>query len=411
MAGLSLRELLPGLLFKKPELLPVYAYFIREVTSQRIMVPTGSCRPVALEAYESAASRSTLDRDLTLTAEAVKEKLQILAEFDLVSTREVEDLVIVKFKKIFLPPEEHLQQQGKGLDAVPMMKFSTFAEKYLEYMVNNNAPKTVENSKRVVEQFKRAMGDPLLTDLRATDLETYKEKRRQECSATTVNIDTRTLKAAMNLAVDWEYLPKNPFAGVRPIRQEKKLPVYITREDFQTLIELVEEPYLTRVIVFAALVGMRRGEVLNLQWKDVDLVGKQINVQSSEFYKVKHGKARILPITPDIEAVLNSIEERFDPFVFTDPEGDRLNGDYVTKKFKAYVRAAGFSEDLKFHSLRATFASWAAAAGVEPLVIKEILGHAYLKTTENYTRIPQKAMVKAMEEMGSSLALRHVFGK
>lgn len=411
MAVLSLRELFPGLLFRDPELLRVYAYFIREVTPQRNSIPTGSFRPVSLEAYESAASRSALERDLTLTAEAVKEKLQILAEFNLVSTREVEDLVIVKFKRIFLPPEEHLQQQGRGLDAVPMMKFSTFAEKYLEYMANNTAPKTVENSKRVVEQFKRAMGDPLLTDLRATDLEAYKEKRRREWSATTVNIDTRTLKAAMNLAVDWEYLPKNPFAGVRPIRQEKKLTAYISREDFQTLIDLIEEPHLKRVVVFAALTGMRRGEILYLQWKDVDYVGKQINVQSSEFYKVKHGKARPLPITPGVEAVLKSIEEPFDPFVFTNPEGERLSGDYVTKKFKAYIRAAGFKEELKFHSLRATFASWAAAAGVEPLVIKELLGHAYLKTTENYTRVPPKAMVQAMEKLGSGLSFRHVFGK
>jgi len=170
-------------------------------------------------------------------------------------------------------------------------------------------------------------------------------------------------------------------------RSTDQLPRFLTRDEFSTIISLVDGVKLINIFKFAALTGGRRGEILNLQWKDVDFMNELITIQSSKYYRVKHGKSRIIPLPKPVMPILKSIEPS-DLFVF-DIEGKwETKEDFVTKGFKKFSQAAGLDEEVKFHTLRATAASWWAQAGAAALQIKELLGHTYVKTTEQYTRIP-----------------------
>ena len=60
----------------------------------------------------------------------------------------------------------------------------------------------------------------------------------------------------------------------------------------------------------------------------------------------------------------------------------------------------GLDEDIHFHTLRATFASWVAESGASAFTIKELLGHTDVKTTEQYTRMPERALVEAVNAIG-----------
>jgi site-specific recombinase XerD len=64
----------------------------------------------------------------------------------------------------------------------------------------------------------------------------------------------------------------------------------------------------------------------------------------------------------------------------------------VSKKLKRYIRSAGLPENLHFHSLRHTFGTWGANAGIPSNVLKEMMGHSSIKTTEVYMGVDSKAM-------------------
>ncbi|MFN0159174.1 MAG: tyrosine-type recombinase/integrase [Bacteroidota bacterium] len=172
----------------------------------------------------------------------------------------------------------------------------------------------------------------------------------------------------------------------------------MTQDEFSEMLMCVEDEQLKKFYQLGVLTGMRRGELLYLTWENVSFEQKTISIESSEQYRVKQGKGRMLPMTPEIETILKSLREN-DPYIFTDKNGQPYKEDFVTKRFKKAVRAAELRGDFHLHCLRHTCATWLGCAGVEALTIKEILGHTYLKTTEAYTRIPGSQQRKAMERL------------
>lgn len=397
-------EFIPDSILDDPHCLRVWVFLLRNLSpiarTYRWDEETVTLRP------NQALIRKPLDTRLGLSEEELCKALDLLAELNEVHVRRFNAGFVVELKKIpvsTIPDTANADSAARN--RAPEITFRVFKDSYLENVKVNNSPKTLENAERVMKHAEKRFGNMLLSQLGPEHLEEYKQSRLTEiqqskddprAGVTTVNIDVRTLKAAMEYAIDWGYLRMNPFRRIRLIHQEKRVPEYLQQDEFQALLSVVPDKELRKLFQFGALTGMRRGEILNLEWSDVDLERNVITVQSSENYRVKHGKNRIIPISKKLEELLRGIE-RSDPYVFVNAKGEQYRKDYVTRQFKKAVRAAVLNEALKFHSLRATCASWIAVVGVPPLVIKEILGHAYVKTTEAYTRIPTKAMREALE--------------
>ena len=85
-----------------------------------------------------------------------------------------------------------------------------------------------------------------------------------------------------------------------------------------------------------------------------------------------------------------------DDFVFADSRGNRLNEDYVSKKFKEYVRVVKLDDKIHFHTLRHSFASLLVQRGVSLYVVKELLGHEALSTTQIYSHLQQQNLRDAV---------------
>ena len=103
------------------------------------------------------------------------------------------------------------------------------------------------------------------------DLEKFKEKRRLEnVSDVTINIDVRTLKAAIQLALDWKLIQEHPFEKAKPIRTTQKTKSYFTDEEIVKLLNAIKDEWFAGIVKFAILTGLRRGEILNLTWGDFD---------------------------------------------------------------------------------------------------------------------------------------------
>ena len=234
--------------------------------------------------------------------------------------------------------------------------------------------------------FQRICGNKPLPSYTLKDVEMYKSMRLGTCSPVTVNIEFRTLRAAFNLALKWKLLRSNPFEQSSQLRIPERLPVYFSKEDFKKFIAKVQEPFLKDLFLFAALTGLRLGEILNLDWQNIHLERRLIVVANSECFLTKTGRCRLVPMSNAVTDILSRREATrgMCAMVFH-AKGERLQHSYVQHKFKKYVRQVGLSDALRFHSLRHTFATWLVEGGVNIYEVQKLLGH---KTSE-----PQRSTV------------------
>ena len=202
-----------------------------------------------------------------------------------------------------------------------------------------------------------------------------------------MNVEIRGLRAVFNVALRWRLIESNPFCGMQLIRVNDVPPVYFSKEDFQKLISVIKENWLKDIVIFAVITGMRRGEILNLRWQDVDLQRRVIHIQSNPTFKTKQGKRRSIPLSDVAYQILITRFGRSTcEYVFS-LNNRNILGNFMTKKFKDYVLLVGLDEKLHFHSLRHTFASWLVQDGVSLYEVQKLLGHSNISVTQVYSHL------------------------
>ncbi len=122
---------------------------------------------------------------------------------------------------------------------------------------------------------------------------------------------------------------------------------------------------------------MRRGELFNLKWFDVDFARGVIHVRNT-----KTDRDRVVPMNEDVRQMLER-QPKASGYVFPSPRtGERLVD--IKYKFDEARKAAGIS-DFRFHDLQHTTATRLADAGENVVVIAELLGHGDIRTTKRYS--------------------------
>jgi integrase/recombinase XerC len=149
-----------------------------------------------------------------------------------------------------------------------------------------------------------------------------------------------------------------------------------------------------------AYAGLRRSELLGLDWQDVDLERRLLRVR-----KAKGGRQRTLPIHPALEPLfVDYLRIRAgDPeqALFVGVQGKRLSQTILTQTFLRYARAAGVTERKRVtpHTLRHVFASELLRAGANLRQIQELLGHKHLDSTQRYTRVTAHELRGAVKRL------------
>jgi integrase len=189
-----------------------------------------------------------------------------------------------------------------------------------------------------------------------------------------VNRDIAVLKRLFNLAIDWSLIDRNPVKKVALYRIDEKSMRVLSQDEQRRLIDAAA-PHFKPLIIVAINTGMRRGELLNLRWEQVDLRNLLITIEHS-----KNGRIRHLPINKSAQEALNELPEPHVGHVF------RYRGlpiKAVKTAFAGAVRRAGI-RPCRFHDLRHTFATRLVLAGVDLATVKELMGHADISTTMKY---------------------------
>lgn len=249
--------------------------------------------------------------------------------------------------------------------------------------------------------------------------QTKKKRGTGKVSQSTRHKRYRHLKTFFRWCTKAGHIDRNPLDTVSAPDKDKSLPSYLTPSELDRLLEYIEwhgknKPnacgilpdvgWLRDSIILAVATGLRRGELLNLRWSDVDLSERRIRVRNRKdgSFRTKSGAERVVPVRGEaLEVLQRRSDERdeFDGPVITDRDGNRPKANRLTRGFKRMVRGAKLKgrEDLRFHSLRHSCGAWLASQGVSERIIQEILGHASSQTTQIYSHVAGAALEEAME--------------
>ena len=267
------------------------------------------------------------------------------------------------------------------------------AAEWLRYVEHDRAckPSTLTDYRHTSDRIMRDLGQLRLEDVTPELLERWKG---------TLNVSNRTvakylviLHGIFRRAMKVWGLPRNPAAEIeRPrYRVSDDLDAF-SPEEVWALVRAASSEKDGALFLTAAFTGLRMGELLALEWRDVAFSGDVIRVRRS--YNAhggvgtpKSGKVRSVPMVPDVAQSLASLTGRADftgekDLVFPSEFGTFMDASALRDRYKAALARAGLRA-LRFHDLRHTFGTLAVRRAEVPAV-QAWMGHSDIQTTMRY---------------------------
>jgi integrase len=212
------------------------------------------------------------------------------------------------------------------------------------------------------------------------------------------------LRYIFNLALEWEIpgVSKNPTRGVSLLRDDKKCERFLSRKEAQRLykaIEKSENPQLKFIVPLLLMTGVRKRELFDAQWKDLDF--------RNRIWNIPFGKTgfRAVPLSDGTIAILNQIPRLpNNPYIVPNPETGKPYRS-VFYSWNTARKAAGLPE-VRMHDLRHSFASFLVNNGRTLYEVQRLLGHTQIRTTMKYAHLAQgtllDAATAAMDALGAA---------
>jgi site-specific recombinase XerD len=288
----------------------------------------------------------------------------------------------------------------------PLKMFSELEHKITEYVSNNYRKGTAKIYKNVLRNFVKILNDKPLNQITNKDIEYYKSHRLNEVTSTTINIDLNTLKSIFNIGIKFGWCVYNPVKGIKKISVPQKERLSMNEKEIALLLkEVKKDTTMRNIILFGLYTGCRLNEILNLQWKDIDLNERIIHIRNKEDFRTKTGKSRLIPFGGKLYSVISKMLQidnnviKFhspDAYLFSKPFNGKYSDSYTTHRFKHYIRKADLPEKYHFHCLRHTFITNCIKSGINVNFVQALAGHSELKTTLGYTHIGIEVLKKAI---------------
>ena len=244
-----------------------------------------------------------------------------------------------------------------------------------------------------------------------------KDKHKAGGASTTTNRDIAALKACISKAVEWGVIDAHPLQGLKPSKVDRSAPIRLVSEDEEKRLrkalrdrdqemrrdqsrrsERKNQPtlpdygeyvdLLEPMILLALNTGLRRGELLNLRWADVN--SDQLIVQGGT---AKNSQSRIIPLNMQSARILRAWESNSE-WVFPGPGDSPLTN--IDRRWRSIKEAAN-TPNMRFHDLRHTFATRLLQKGVDIRTVSNLLGHRDIATTARYLHTTDETKRKAVE--------------
>lgn len=291
-----------------------------------------------------------------------------------------------------------------------IITLQAFAKEYYAFLVESHSTAYV---KSVDLSFKHLMSffdkRTSLSSLNLKKLEDF-FKLLSRTSPKGTYVYYRNLKAAFNKAVDWGYIETNCLCRLKLPRKQKTFPAFVNEEQLVSICNNVINKSIKNIILIAFFTGMRLSEILNLSINNVDLAQNLIIVGDEGFHS-KTKKQRKIPMNNAVRQILSCIinnripnlRDEMREFVFKKNNGMKYTGNYVSKIFKQACRLSQIDASIHFHSLRHSFASNLVQKGANILIVRDLLGHTSVATTEIYAHLNIKTLRDLIETTNTNV--------
>lgn len=239
------------------------------------------------------------------------------------------------------------------------------------------------------------------------------------------------LNITLSQAVKWQIISTNPCIHVQPPNNKNKRIKMLTPEQVEILLEYTkasEFNVMYMPILLALTYGMRRVEILDLKWEDVDSESGLLHIRNN--LQMIKGEFVLLPTKTDLSqssvallpstiSILKQYENGQKVFkmafkseytncgyVCSRLDGSPLRPDYLTKTIKKLLEKCNLP-DIRFHDLRHTHATLLLMAGINPKVVAERLGHSKVDMTlDTYSHVLSQMQKEAAEKLDERLFKR-----
>ena len=272
-------------------------------------------------------------------------------------------------------------------------------------------PKSGEKQRSQLEWWKQELGHYFLADISPALIGEKRDMllggttrlKKKRSNATVVRY-LAALSHALSVAVkEWAWLDDSPMRKVRKPKESRGRVRFLSEIERKALLEACqqsENKYLYTIVVLALSTGMRRGEIINLKWDDINTKDSYLIL-----HETKNGERRRIPLTSHALECIKEMDKvrRIDtPLLF--PSDRKKVQSYFWKHWLKALKEAGI-EDFRFHDLRHTTASYLAMNGASIAEIAEVLGHKTLQMVKRYSHLSEGHTSKVVESMN-----RRIFG-
>jgi integrase len=238
------------------------------------------------------------------------------------------------------------------------------------------------------------LGAKRLDAISSEDIQRLKSRLRDRAPKTVNNV-LAVLGILLKKAVEWDVIDRMPCA-IRLLPIPKPSVGFYDFDDYERLVEAAKsDPNAHLIVLLGGEAGLRCGEMMALEWRDVDLSQRQICVQRSEWKShvtiPKGGRLRYVPMTVRLATALREHRHLRGERVLCQADGTTFSADVVKHHVERASRRAQLTTN-GVHRLRHTFCSHLAMRGAPARAIQELAGHADLTTTRRYMHLSPAAI-------------------
>jgi integrase len=319
------------------------------------------------------------------------------------------------------PQAERRAAQSHTLKSYILDVYAPWAETH-----HRDGTATIGNLKA---NFFSTLGDLKLSEITAWSIEKWRSERlKGGTKPSSVNRYLNPLKAALTRAVDWGFLSENPLAKVKPLRTDSQASVRFLSDEEESRLRAALDArekimkrerrsanawrkkrgykllpahtrgfadHLKPMVILSLNTGLRRGELFNLTWGDIDLERAMLTVGGQG---AKSGQTRHVPLNDEALGTLRRwrAQNLGASLVFPSASGERFTN--VTSAWRNLLKDAKITS-FRWHDMRHHFASRLVMEGVDLNTVRELLGHADTKMTLRYAHLAPAVKANAVARL------------
>jgi integrase/recombinase XerD len=315
----------------------------------------------------------------------LKEKVKGLAEIDSseLKRKQIPSLEGMESVRNTQPSTRHT-----GLKPMPTEEQRKALAWYRKWMLScGYAQNTINTYSSLLEMFFLFVKDKKVRDVTENDVINFnsdfivKTKRSSSYQRQCINA----------IKLFYEQIPGSRLRTdkLQRVKRAKMLPGVLSLDEIKTLLNSYDNLKHKALIMVTYACGLRRSEVLNLKWKDIDRKRMILTVRLGKGAK---DRQVVLP-----EKILKMLEEYFrkyktKEYVFEGQYGGQYTAASFAEVLKQGLKRTGIRKDISLHNLRHSYATHLHEQGTDIAILQQLLGHQSIKTTLIYTHISKKTL-------------------